>query len=66
MKWPENDLYFASIIPSRPGKFHVHAEWLVFAGGYEVDVAMCVPLIVRTGGREQQVRIGVGTGCPPS
>lgn len=38
--------------------------WLVFAGGYEVDSPMCLPLVVRAGGREQQVRIPVGAGCP--
>lgn len=38
--------------------------WLAYAGGYWIDHPACVPLIVRAGGRQQQVRIGVGTACP--
>ena len=39
--------------------------WLVFAGGYWVDAPVCFPLIVRSQGRETQVRIGVGQDCSP-
>ena len=38
--------------------------WLAFAGGYWVDDPMCVPLIVRAGGREARVSVAVGEGCP--
>jgi hypothetical protein len=38
--------------------------WLAFAGGYWIDHPACVPLIVRAGGRPQQVHIGLGTACP--
>jgi hypothetical protein len=38
--------------------------WLAFAGGYTVDTPRCVPLMVRSGGREVLVRIGVGVPCP--
>jgi hypothetical protein len=38
--------------------------WVAFAGGYWVDHPACVPVIVRAGGKEQQVHIGVGTACP--
>ena len=38
--------------------------WAAFAGGYRVDHPACVPVIVRAGGKEQQVHIGVGTACP--
>ncbi|HEY0938077.1 MAG TPA: hypothetical protein VGD91_30580 [Trebonia sp.] len=38
--------------------------WLAYAGGYWIDHPACVPIIVRAGGRQQQVRIGVGTACP--
>jgi hypothetical protein len=38
--------------------------WVAFAGGYWVDHPVCVPIIVRAGGKEQQVHIGVGTACP--
>jgi hypothetical protein len=41
------------------------APWLAFAGGYWVDAAVCFPLVVRTAGRETQVRIGVGETCSP-
>ncbi len=41
------------------------APWLVFAGGYWVDAPVCFPLIVRTQGRETQVRMGVGQSCSP-
>lgn len=38
--------------------------WLAYAGGYLVGDPMCLPLIVRAGGQEQQVSIGVGQPCP--
>lgn len=37
--------------------------WLAFAGGYWVDAPACVPLVVRSGARESQVRIPVGIAC---
>jgi len=38
--------------------------WLAYAGGYWVDHPACVPIIVRAGGNQQEVHIGVGTPCP--
>jgi hypothetical protein len=38
--------------------------WLVFAGGYWVDEPACLPLLVRAGGHQEQVRIAVGVPCP--
>jgi hypothetical protein len=38
--------------------------WLAVAGGYWIDHPACVPIIVRAGGRQQQVHIGVGKACP--
>ena len=38
--------------------------WLAYAGGYWVDHPACVPVIVRAGGKQQQVHVGVGTACP--
>lgn len=38
--------------------------WLAFAGGYWVDHPACVAIVVKAGGKEQQVRIGVGSACP--
>lgn len=38
--------------------------WLAIAGGYWIDHPACVPIIVRAGGKQQQVHIGVGTACP--
>jgi hypothetical protein len=38
--------------------------WLAYAGGYWVAHPACVPVIVKAGGKEEQVRIGVGTACP--
>jgi hypothetical protein len=38
--------------------------WLAYAGGYWIDHPACVPIIVRAGGRQQQVHIGVGKACP--
>jgi hypothetical protein len=38
--------------------------WLAYAGGYWIDHPACVPVIVRAGGKQQQVHIGVGTACP--
>jgi hypothetical protein len=40
------------------------AGWLAYAGGYWTDRPACVALIVVAGGRQQQVRIGLGTPCP--
>ncbi len=40
------------------------ADWLAYAGGYWIDHPACVPLIVKAGGKEQQVHIGLGTACP--
>lgn len=39
-------------------------EWLAYSGGYWIDHPACVPVIVRAGGKQQQVHIGVGTACP--
>ena len=38
--------------------------WLAYAGGYWIDHPACVPVIVRAGGKQQEVHIGVGTACP--
>jgi len=38
--------------------------WLAYPGGYWIDHPACVPIIVRAGSRQQQVRIGVGRACP--
>jgi hypothetical protein len=38
--------------------------WLAYAGGYWIDHPACVPVIVRAGGKQQQVHVGVGTACP--
>src|SRR5437879_4411978 len=40
------------------------SAWLAYAGGYWVRHVGCLPLIVRAGGREQRVLIGVGAPCP--
>ena len=38
--------------------------WLAYPGGYWAPQPACVPLIVRTDGKEQRVHIGLGTPCP--
>jgi hypothetical protein len=38
--------------------------WLAYAGGYWIDHPACVPIIVRAGGKQREVHIGVGTPCP--
>jgi hypothetical protein len=38
--------------------------WLAYAGGYWIDHPACVPIIVRAGGKQQLVHIGVGMACP--
>ena len=40
------------------------SEWLAYPGGYWIDRPACVPLIVKAGGKEQLVHIGLGTACP--
>jgi hypothetical protein len=42
----------------------VGGGWLAYAGGYWIDHPACVPIIVKAGGKEQQVDVGVGTACP--
>lgn len=37
--------------------------WIAFAGGYYVDEPACVPIVVRSAGRETTVRVGVGVAC---
>jgi hypothetical protein len=39
--------------------------WIAYSGGYQVTSPLCVPLIVRSGGRESLVSVGVGVRCPP-
>jgi len=41
-----------------------HTGWLAYPGGYWVSDPACVPLIVRAGGEDQLVHIGLGTPCP--
>jgi hypothetical protein len=38
--------------------------WLAIPGGYWIDHPACVPIIVRAGGKQQQVHVGVGKACP--
>lgn len=38
--------------------------WLAYPGGYLVSEPMCLPLVVRSAGRETPVHIGVGRACP--
>jgi hypothetical protein len=38
-------------------------DWLAFAGGYWVDAPRCVPLVIRSGGREERIGVAVGTPC---
>jgi hypothetical protein len=42
----------------------IGGAWLAYAGGYWIDHPACVPVIVRAGGKQQQVHIGVGAACP--
>jgi hypothetical protein len=43
---------------SAPGR-----QWIPYGGGFHVAAASCVPLIVRSAGRTQSVRFGVGRRC---
>jgi hypothetical protein len=49
-------------VPSCPDVFGT--GWVIYPGGYWADRPLCLPLTVRAGGREQQVRLGIGTPCP--
>ena len=40
------------------------SKWLVYAGGYYVSRAGCMPLVVIAHGRRRRVRIGLGAPCP--
>ncbi|MBO4206401.1 hypothetical protein [Micromonospora echinofusca] len=39
------------------------SRWLVFAGGTWVARAACLPLVIRSQGREAHVRLGIGLPC---
>ncbi len=49
-------------VPSCPDWFGT--GWLSYPGGYWADRPLCLAVTVRAGGREQQVRIGIGVPCP--
>jgi hypothetical protein len=60
--------------PGRPGTFQrvngcsvlgcvAACGWLAFAGGYWVDAPACVPIVVRSNGREARVGVPVGGPC---
>ena len=38
--------------------------WLWFPGGFWTDRPGCYPLLVDTGGRRQQISVGIGEPCP--
>jgi hypothetical protein len=41
-------------------------RWNAYAGGFYLRTrSVCVPLVVRVGGRSRTVRFGVGRPCPP-
>jgi hypothetical protein len=44
-----------------PGR---EVPWLPYGGGFNVAAPSCVPLIVRSGGRSQTLRFGIGRRCP--
>ncbi|MEU4422215.1 hypothetical protein AB0F81_16435 [Actinoplanes sp. NPDC024001] len=46
-------------VPACPGT----NGWLAFAGGYTVPKPMCVPLVIRVAGREDEARVSVGVPC---
>jgi hypothetical protein len=50
------------VVPSCPDTYGT--GWLAYPGGYWADRPLCLPLTVSAAGREQEVRIGVGTACP--
>jgi hypothetical protein len=37
--------------------------WTVFAGGTWVAEPACVPLVIRAGGRTEQIRLPIGVAC---
>lgn len=71
---PDDHLDRAAVVWGSPGTPTTHLTvtdcrspgdaWLAYAGGYLVSEPMCLPLLIRAGGREQRVPIGVGTECP--
>ncbi|MBE1487768.1 hypothetical protein [Plantactinospora soyae] len=38
--------------------------WVAFAGGFWLDEPACVPLTVRSNGRDERVRMAIGVDCP--
>lgn len=58
-----NSSHAKNVITVPPCPDRGSLTWLVFAGGFFVDEPACLPIIVRTAGREETARIGVGTDC---
>ena len=46
---------------ARPSK--TGSDWLAYPGGFWVQAVGCYSLIVRSSGREQRVRLGLGAPC---
>lgn len=42
----------------------VPSDWMAFVGGYWVADPFCAELILRSGGEERHVNIGLGAPCP--
>lgn len=53
----------ALVIPVCPGPTNAGSQWLVYAGGFYVDRAVCVPLLVRSRDLAVTARIPVGAPC---
>jgi hypothetical protein len=51
-------------IPACPSPTSGQDVWLVFPGGFSLDVPACVPLQVRAGSEVSTVRVAVGAPCP--
>jgi hypothetical protein len=60
-------LEWGGVATTGPTTHHVpctgQAGWFVYAGGFYVAAPTCLPMVVRSGGREQTVRIPVGVAC---
>jgi hypothetical protein len=50
-------------VPACPANRDAPEAWLVFSGGYLTARPACVPLLITTDGRRQQVSVAVGTPC---
>jgi hypothetical protein len=64
MTWGNTDSDAVATRSFRVGPCAGSGYWVVFPGGYYVTEPDCYRLLVRVGGKEMRVQVGIGAPCP--